>query len=199
MKENRLRNTLRAMVEEHGILRVERALDDIRKATKGSTRSSRSSTGAIQDYTPRARQRKRAKITAAEYVSKLELPSETMRLLKRVAVKFEEKMFLPTFEDIRNFCATYGLDTPASPSRISAIPRIFKYLAKLAPHDIHTILQANSSSGPTRLAPIADAIRRSSEQRVGAHSSLDGENDSLPDTPETKEELAAKPPMPSKI
>ena len=66
---------------------------------------------------------------------------------------------MPTFGDIRIFCEVYGIDEPASKSRASAIPRIFKFIATMSSDEVQGILDDGMFSGPSRVGPIADAIR----------------------------------------
>ena len=98
----------------------------------------------------------------------MDLPPGTAGPLVELAARFERKAFLPTFGDIRHFCHTYGIDEPASKSRASAIPRVFKAIAAMEAEDIQRMLDDGMFSGPSRLAPIADAIRRSSKARSQA-------------------------------
>ena len=94
--------------------------------------------------------------------------------LLELAKRFQDKTFLPTFGDIRNFCQVYGIDVPASKSRASAVPRVFKFIAKMDSSEIQRIVDDRLFSGPARLGPIADAIRKNGraaafrERRVNA-------------------------------
>lgn len=106
--------------------------------------------------------RKRApKPNAAEYAAKMELPSDKQVAVIALAERFERKAFLPSFGDVVNFCETYGIDVPASRTRANAIPRVFKFLAnEMEVGEVQSILDYEMYSGPSRLGPIADAIRR---------------------------------------
>ena len=94
--------------------------------------------------------------------------------LLELAKRFQDKSFLPTFGDIRNFCQAYGIDVPASGSRASAIPRVFKFIAAMDGGEVQRIVDHWLFSGPARLGPIADAIRKNGraaafrERRVSA-------------------------------
>ena len=101
----------------------------------------------------------RSKISATEYVAKLELPLGKKPVVVELAKRFECKAFLPTFGDIANFCQIHGLKTPLSKSRSSAIPRIFKFIATMDSSRTRAILDEEMYSGPSKLGPIADAIR----------------------------------------
>ena len=199
MEEDRLSEALRAMVLEHGIQRVEHTLGEIRISAADNAADGRSRASVVRTHKASAGRPKKEKTSASLYVSKLEVSDESRRILEEVAVKFDEKVFFPTFGEIRNFCSIHGVEVPASSSRVSAVPRIFKHLARLSPQELRAILQDGSFSGPSRLAPIADAIRRSSEQRMGIRGSVHRRPDSPSEVTETNRESSAKPPVPSSI
>lgn len=200
IEEKSLNDALRAMVLEYGVDKVERALVQIRKGPMGRRgHDGRSAGPSSQKPKLDTEKQKKAKVTARGYVSKLEVDREVRVPLEEVASQYESKSFLPTVGEIRNFCAIHGIEVPASLSRAAAIPRIFKHLSQLAPQEIRSVLQSSAFSGPTRLAPIADAIRRSSEQRASESTVDRGTRGALSDTMETKEKDLSKPPIPKGI
>ena len=166
MEDEKLQGALRTMVRQYGLKRVQGALREIGGSILAHKKDELRSTHVVHKANGTLAPRPRT--TAPAYVSKLEVPKEMQVPLMELAQRFEEKTFLPTFGDIRNFCLIYGIGLPASPSRISAIPRIFTHLSERPPEEVHSMLQTNSFSGPSRLAPIAEAIRRRSrrERRV---------------------------------
>ncbi len=105
--------------------------------------------------------KKRHTVSAQEYVAKMDHDPEKRPAVSELAKRFEEKTFLPTIGDIRNFCQVYGIDEPASKSRRSAIPRVFKCMATMSAEEVRGILDDGMFSGPSRLGPVADAIRES--------------------------------------
>ena len=105
-------------------------------------------------------------MTAPLYISKLVLSTEIHQLLTQLADMFEDKKFLPTIGEVRNFCIVHGIDEPSTSSRVAAIPRVFGFLATLSANDIQVMLQSKMFFGPSRLAPIADAIRRNAKHRM---------------------------------
>ena len=106
------------------------------------------------------REQKRA-ATALERVERMDLPKETADSVVELARRFDTKSFMPTFGDIAQFCQIYDIDEPASKSRASAIPRVFRAIAAMDTEDIQMLLDYGAFSGPSRLGPIADAIARS--------------------------------------
>ena len=160
MNEAKLKDTLRLIVRQYGFEQVDRSLREVRLADRQLKSSKQSKVLSDNDAATRP-EKKRIKVKASEYVAKMELCSEKEPIVVELADKFEKKVFLPTFGDIRNFCQIYGIDEPASKSRTSALSRVFKFIASMETNEIQRILDDDMFSGPSRLEPIADAIRRS--------------------------------------
>ena len=150
---NPIEAALRPIVRQYGLGSVLESLGKIADAQRESSVQA----GADRGKKPKKRS---VKATAPEYVSKLELSSEKVSPVVELAERFECKAFLPTFGDIAHFCQMYGIEVPASKTRASAIPRVFKHIAAMETEEIQRILDDGLFSGPSRLGPIADAIRR---------------------------------------
>lgn len=148
---------LRPIVRQYGLGSVLESLGKIAGTQRESSMQTEGSSDADQKKKPKKRS---VKATAPEYVSKLELSSEKVAPVANLAECFERKAFLPTFGDIAHFCQIYGIEVPASKTRASAIPRVFKHIASMETEEIQRILDDGLFSGPSRLGPIADAIRR---------------------------------------
>ena len=160
MPTPKLETTLRPIVQEHGLGSVLEVLSKI--ASENETQSPLLAVNRVDKSTQPKKARKRApKPNAVEYAAKMELPSDKQGAVVALAERFERKDFLPTFGDIQNFCDVHGIDVPASRTRASAIPRVFKFLAnEIDAKEAQRILDDGMFSGPSRLGPIADAIRR---------------------------------------
>ena len=200
MTTQNLNEILRTIVFRYGIERVDRALHKLRKTNDERMRTLElmvSETGEMPRRTSLPEKRK--KVTAQAYISKMDVSPETRTVLVNLANKFENKTFLPTLGEIRNFCALHGIDESSISSRVSAIPRIFGFLAALGMEDIQRILHSDSYAGPSRLAPIADAIRRSSAQRMGADSPNLQPTRSSVEQSESEAPPPSKPSTPSKM
>ena len=89
----------------------------------------------------------------------MELPSDKLSAMTELAERFQRKSFLPTFGEIINFCQIYDFEAPASKGRANAIPKVFKLIAGMETEEVQRILDDGMFSGPSRLGPIADAIR----------------------------------------
>lgn len=159
---NKLEAEMRSIVRRYGFEQVAYSLREIERQV-GSSEEHCVST---DDTTATTHKGKRAKITATEYVSKLDFPLEKKPAMVELAERFQRKYFLPSFGDIANFCRIYGIDEPASKSRANAIPRVFKFIATMDTDNIQRILDEGMFSGPSRLGPIADAIRENGRSRA---------------------------------
>lgn len=158
MPDPKLKAELRSMINQYSFQQVDRSLREIRLSDLQleDSKQHRASSNVGRARKPRKRQ---AKVTAQGYVAKMELPSEKRPVMIEIAKRFQEKSFLPAFGDIRNFCQIYGIDEPSSKSRASAIPRVFKFIVAMETNEVQRILDDGMFAGPSRLGPIADAIR----------------------------------------
>ena len=100
-----------------------------------------------------------ARVSKADGSQSLEVPAERGAVLRRAAEEFEQRVFLSTLNNIRNFCEAYGIEEPRSKSRASGIPRVFKFLVTMDVADVERMLDDRMFSGPSQFGPIADAIR----------------------------------------
>ena len=160
MAQDNLAESLQELVRRHGLSSVLHSLADIQTAPEQSTSSL---------STRRTRSASR-KSSAVDYVGKMTLPPDKDEAMKRAAQRFEDGGFLPSVADIREFCRINAVELGKSVSRASSIPRVFTFLATMDTVQITKLLDEGAFSGPTRLAPIADAIRsRSTRRRRGEH------------------------------
>ena len=147
-----LRNAVRSIVDRYGYEQVDECLKELHALELQD--------GSNASLSTESSRRVPVKPTAPEYVAKLDMPAEKKEVAVQLAERFHEKTFLPSFGEISHFCRQYGINEPRSKSRASAIPRVFKFIADMEPNDLERILDEGLFSGPSRLGPIADAIRR---------------------------------------
>lgn len=170
MTRNNLKDALRSIVHEHGFERVHDQLHAMQ-----ISESHTGQLGLSAQLTAKGRKARKAarkpRLTAPQYVAKMELPLEKEPSVAELAERFHAKAFLPSFGDIANFCHLYSIDVPASRTRANAIPRVFKFIAEMESHDIQKIVDEGMFSGPSRLGPIADAIRRNGRASSAAATS----------------------------
>ena len=169
MTQARLEYTLRSMVRRYGFEQVNESLQEIGNAEFCSEESNHTAAQPTKIVGAQADKRI-PKSTASQYVAKMDLPTDKRESVVDLAQRFDDKSFLPTTGDIANFCQIYKLDVPASKSRVSAIPRVFKHIASMETDGIQRILEEGLFSGPSRLGPIADAIRRNGRAKFVPNS-----------------------------
>ena len=168
MKATDPKDLLLSIVEEHGFDKVEECFLEI-AALKHTTGQSQTSSTASSVPTKRMRSRSRKKPTASQYVLRLEVSPEKAPLVNELATRFDAKSFMPAFNDAVEFCHIYGIEPPASRSRSNVIPRVFKRIASLEADQIRRMVDGRHFSGPSRLGPISDAIRRNRRPARSAH------------------------------
>ena len=155
MPRHDITESLRALVSRHGISAVLRSLADIESSVDGAAR------GTEQ----KSRDRSRSKPCAVACVGRMSLAPHKTAAMRRAAELFDDKRFLPTLADIREFSRVHGIELPKSASRASSIPRVFTFMASMDKDAIDLTVDDGAFSGPTRLAPIADAIRGNAAAR----------------------------------
>lgn len=168
---DRLAEELRALVRQYGLQQVSQSLDEI-GSPKPSGADELPADESVGGHPAGKLKRPRAKLTASQHVAKLELPPGKNRTIAELARRFDERAFLPSSGDIAHFCESYGINAPSSRSRSSAIPRVFRAIAEMEATEVQRIVDDGLFSGPSRLGPIADAIR--SRSRSGPTLSTHG-------------------------
>ena len=186
--DNKLYTELRSIVLRYGFKPVNRALCEVGRDLGRD---------AVADNPVRARSSvmgrrapKRPRPTVADRVRKMVLPEDRRSVLMEAAERFDRKSFVRTIGDVRNFWEIYGLAGPLPKSRASAVPRLFDYLASMDTTNLRELLDSGQFSGPSRLGPIADAIRELSRERIRAYNERNG----LPDNPESVSAAGAEDP-----
>ena len=170
MTQVELKNDLRSMVRQYGYEQVDQALREIGDLDQQPEILETGTQPAGKRNATKGRAIK-SRPTAPEYVAKLGLPRDKESIMTELAARFHDKSFLPMFSDISNFCQIYGIEEPASKSRAAAIPRVFKFIAEMEADAVQTILGDGMFSGPSRLGPIADAIRGNGRAKTAASGS----------------------------
>ena len=159
MTQSELKDALLSMVREHGFEQVHQYLGEI-ESSEHNLDALDQGTKLADGVPVRPSRKRRPKPTAPQYVAKMEISLDKEPLVSELAGRFEIKSFLPAFGDVADFCQCYGINEPASRSRPNAIPRVFRLIVSLETDEIQRIVDEGLFSGPSRLGPIADAIRR---------------------------------------
>lgn len=153
MPNQNLTETLQSLVRHYGMSSVLHSLADLQNTPDQPV------------FSPRQSRKSKSKPSAIVYVENMPLPPDKAEVMARVAHRFEERSFLPSVADVREFCRIHNIKLGKSTSRASSIPRLFTFLAAMDTDTVIKILNNCSYSGPARLAPIADAIRSYSANR----------------------------------
>ena len=164
MTQSGLQSALRSLVQRHGFELVSESLQEIGHSDPHLVKAKENAAGSNTDIDLQTR-KGAAKTTAPQYVAKMQLPPEKEWPVLALAQSFQAKTFLPSANNIATFCQIYRIDQPASKSRSSAIPRVFKFIASMDAPDIYELMDSGMFSGPSRLGPIADAIRNYGSKR----------------------------------
>ena len=163
--DEELRVALGAVVQQFGLDEVGKALDELRDPKDSSGRKTKATRRSGRVGT-----RIRRRLTAVEYVERIDMPAERADVVARAAEEFERRVFLPTLGDIRSFCQTYGIEEPKSKSRSGGVPRVFKFLTTMNAAEVERMLDDRLFAGPAELGPIAEAIRGRAEHHREAAS-----------------------------
>ena len=158
MENATLRLKLWSMIDQYGIDQVAQVLQEVRGSCSRPKEAKANRPPRKQEAGTRKKPQEKAAVS--EYVAKMEVPAGNRVAITELAKRFQDGAFLPTFADISDFCALHGIEEPKSKSRASAVPRVFKFLAAMGAKDVMRIVDHKLYSGPTRLGPIAEAIRR---------------------------------------
>ena len=152
MPRRDLTDTLRDLVIRHGTSAVLHSLAEIQSTADRPASASASARKPPRDPS-------KQKPYAMACISRMALAAHKTHAMTRAAELFDNKRFLPAISDIREFSRVHGIELPRTASRSTSVPRIFAFLASMDTDAIVKTLDEGSFSGPTRLAPIADAIR----------------------------------------
>ena len=140
MRQHDLAETLQKLVSRHGFIPVLRCLADLQDSPQGS--------GPVSPSFGRKRTGPSGiRTSAVDYVSRMPLLSEKAAVLMLAAERFDEKSFLPSNADIREFYRMYGVQMSKMNSRTSSIPRVFNLLAFMDSGQIASLLGCISPAG----------------------------------------------------
>ena len=124
--------------------------------------SSATTTSSAKRRARRPTARRRTRPTAANYVAQMDLPQFVSAPLGELATRFDQRSFLPTIGDVRNFLLFCDYDGSTPKNRGTAVGCVFKLLARMDPARVASICDERMFSGPAKMLPIADAIGHAS-------------------------------------
>ena len=105
---------------------------------------------------------RRTRPTATDYVARMDLPQFVREPLGELASRFDDRSFLPTIGDVRNFLLFCDYEGTTPKNRGAAAPCVFKLLARMDPARVASICAERMFSGPANMLPIAEAIGEAS-------------------------------------
>jgi hypothetical protein len=97
-------------------------------------------------------------LLASEQVARAELPKAKEAALRELAIRFDQKQFLPSVSDVREFLMMMGEQPGAIKDRSKAFGRLLKALSVLPPERLERLASSTLHSGPSQLGPLSDAI-----------------------------------------
>ena len=146
-----LHNLLRTLVEEWGFDRVAADLEHFGGAPPPTAASPARRSGMRHPVIP-------ARGQAVAQVLRARLPPDQEAPLLVLAERFDNKTFLPSVADAREFLGMMGDDASTLKDRSAAFPLVLRRLRELTPAQIEAIAASPRFSGPARLGPLSEAI-----------------------------------------
>jgi len=153
-KQNMLRSFLIPILDNWSIDEIQKTINEINNDNKITKSEKPKSTYKKPNYT--------------ETVNKLYPSSENKELLLDIANRFENKSFLPSISDIRNFLEMRGHSSSNIKQRTESFKVVIKVIAELPDENISRIIKNNAYSGPSELGPLSDAIKQASNSIRGS-------------------------------
>jgi hypothetical protein len=140
---------LRSLVKIWGQAIVSKHLLGVDATNSGNRKVERGSRGSRGD---------RLRRSALAYASRADLPTQKKALILQLAQRFDDKKFLYSVGDIRNFFQINSTIDDVR-SRDTAIPKLIQVLSIMSEDKLKKVLSDETYSGPSQLGPLADAIR----------------------------------------
>ncbi|MBK9624881.1 MAG: hypothetical protein KBA96_05580 [Rhodocyclaceae bacterium] len=161
-----LRALMGTLIEEWGNEVVRSCLDELNVPTSHKSGQAPTRVGK-RSNSPRG-SRTSEKPTASAMAEKVSLPPVQKQLIQKLAAQYDSKEFLPTSGDIRYFFEVHGETATPSKQRSDAFRRVLKLLSTLTESSLRKMIDDDAHSGPSRLAPLSEAMRG-----VGEHRSIE--------------------------
>jgi hypothetical protein len=143
-----LNDIIKALMEEWGP-------DEVRLALEKAISESARDPAAWRSTKISARTER---VTAAQLVDRLKIEDEKKIVLATIADRFDQKDFLPSVSDVREFIIMSGERPPTMKNRQESFRNLLRVLVHYPPERLRQIVETASHSGPTQLGPISDAI-----------------------------------------
>ncbi|MFL6389485.1 MAG: hypothetical protein ACJ71U_18555 [Terriglobales bacterium] len=145
-----LSQLLQVLLDEWGHEQVTEALRNARSPQHPLTSDAQSSSRPIS--------RRRVKLSAVQQIERAALEREQKELLSQLAARYDQKLFLPSVADVREFLILMGDRPIGMKDRTEAFRVLLPSLMRLPITRLQHLTQTALHSGPSELAPISDAI-----------------------------------------
>jgi hypothetical protein len=155
-RKSLLNNLLKSLLDEWGHDDVRAALE---KLIVKSEHENRRSYGAAKSQSERS-----GRPTAINLLESIDLESDRKRPLSILATRFDNKDFLPSIADVREFIIMAGERPPAMKNRQDSFRNLLRVLLRFSPDRLQQVAEAASHAGPAQLGPISDAIAAAGER-----------------------------------
>jgi hypothetical protein len=109
--------------------------------------------------------RRSKKPSAVQLVGKTNQPDVRREFLMVIASKYDEKRFLPTLGDVREFLAMTGGRRRSIKDRSEGFRLLLDSTKELPLEQLEHLAASSVFSGPSQLGPLSDAIAASGEAR----------------------------------
>ncbi len=102
---------------------------------------------------------KRSFISAVEVVSNMKINgSEKAALLRSLALRFDNKTFLPVLRDVRTLLDRFHVETRSIKSRQESVRKLFDHLASLPMSDLKNVDEDNPAEQDSVFSELAGEI-----------------------------------------
>jgi len=146
-----LNRLLQSLVDEWG-------REEVAAALANTTVSSNDPlVGRVTGPKPRP-PRRGAKLTAVEQIERVEVGQEQKEALLQLATRYDNKQFLPSVADVREFLIMIGERPTGMKDRQEAFRVLVRTLAQLPIERLRQLTRTALHAGPAQLGPLSDAI-----------------------------------------
>jgi hypothetical protein len=170
-----LEDLLRTLIQEWGTEEVLSTLEQLRGGRhQSATNKLIFERRSNREFTRKSIGSKRP--SATQQVAKLNESDERRETLMTIATKYDQKAFLPTTGDVKEFLAMLGAGTSAIKDRSDGFRQLLVSFMHLPSERLRHLANSSNFSGPAQLGPLSDAIRESGDALRRRGKVLDANN-----------------------
>lgn len=174
-KHNRrlLRSLLVPFVQEWGVGELEEVIREIALSSSATSDKESPENANVSSRSDR-------RPNAVSIVERLDVIESRKRALLTIANQYDQKTFLPSLSDVRNFLEMRGRDQYGLKHRPDAFRKVLKVLLDLREDSLLKLIDSEAYSGPSQLGPLSSAIRDSSVSlRPSSHVTPDDKSQTV--------------------